>query len=56
MHDNAPCHTAKRVKQYLTEENIKVMNWPAHSPDLNPIENLWHIIGEQVRERNPYNC
>ena len=53
MHDNAPCHTAKRVKQYLTEENIKVMNWTAHSPDLNPIENQWHIIGEQVRKRKP---
>ena len=53
MHDNASCHTAKRVKQYLTEENIDVLDWPAQSPDLNPIENLSHIIGEQVRKRTP---
>ena len=53
IHDYAPCHTTKRVKQYLTEENIDVMDWPAQSPYLNPIENLWHIIGEQVRKRIP---
>ena len=29
------------------------MDWPARSPDLNPIENLRYIIGEQVRKRNP---
>ena len=53
MHDNAPCHTAKRVKDYLQQENIPVMKWPAQNPDLNPTENLWHIVGEQVWKRNP---
>jgi hypothetical protein len=27
------------------------MNWPARSPDLNPIEHLWDVVGKQVRAR-----
>ena len=53
MHDNAPCHTAKLVKIYLQQERIEVMKWPAQSLGLNPIENLWHVIGQKVRERKP---
>ena len=40
IHDNTSCHTAKRVKDYLQQENIPVMKWPAQSLDLNPIENI----------------
>ena len=31
------------------------MEWPAYSPDLNPIENLWDILGRKVMERRPAN-
>ena len=47
MQGNAPCHTAKHAKNYF-EEDVQVMKWPAQISDLNPIKNLWYIIGENV--------
>lgn len=44
--DNAPVHTAKVMKEYFMSQDA-IINWPARSPDLSPIENLWGMI---VRE------
>ena len=38
--DLAPCHTSRKVKNFINMNNILVLNWPGNSPDLNPIENL----------------
>ena len=46
--DNAPCHTAKKVKAWFDENKINVMPWPANSPDLNCIENLWSWLDREL--------
>ena len=40
MHDGAPCHRSRVVKKFLGEKNIRQLDWPRNSLDLNPIENL----------------
>lgn len=53
MHDNATPHTARVTQQYLDEVNIPVMEWPAVSPDANPIEHVWDMLGRRIRSRVP---
>ena len=55
MHDNDPKHTANLIKLYLSNKNVKVMKWPAGSPDLNPIENLRAEFDRAAADRKPQN-
>ena len=53
MQDNAPCHTAKKTKQWLQElknvHGVDTIDWPPTSPDLNPIENIWEIVDQRLK-------
>ncbi|GFV71564.1 transposable element Tcb2 transposase [Trichonephila clavipes] len=51
MDDNAPCHCKVAAEQLLESEDIECMDWPARSPDLNPIEHVRDFLGSRLVAR-----
>ncbi|GFV16430.1 transposable element Tcb1 transposase [Trichonephila clavipes] len=51
--DNARPPRANIVDECLQSEDITRMDWPAYSPDLNPIERVWDMLGRRIAARQP---
>lgn len=53
--DNDPKHTSKLISDYLLSKKVRVLEWPAQLPDLNPIEHLWDELGRRIANKNHSN-
>ncbi|KAK3540398.1 hypothetical protein QTP70_030411, partial [Hemibagrus guttatus] len=53
--DNDPKHTSKSTSEWLKKNKMKTLEWPSQSPDLYPIEMLWHDLKKVVHARKPSN-
>ena len=51
--DNARAHTARVATTFLQQHNVDTLPWPAFSPDMSPIEQLWDILDRRVSSRVP---
>lgn len=53
MEDGAPIHRSKAPKEWREQHGLEKLDWPAQSPDLNPIENIWMQMKDHVQKRQP---
>ena len=53
--DNAPVHTSREKQRWLHDQGINVIQWPAQSPYINIIDNIWDDIGRAIMRERPTN-
>jgi hypothetical protein len=51
--DNAKIHVSKEAKRWFEEHGIWVIDWPAHSPHMNPIEHIWRALKGILHRNHP---
>jgi transposase len=53
MDDTARPHRSRAVTAYLQSEAVTSVPWPAMSPDFNPIEHIWDMLGRLIQAQEP---
>ena len=46
--DNAPIHVSKHSLNFFEKESVEIFDWPARSPDLNIVENIFSYMSNQL--------
>src|SRR2546421_4843863 len=52
--DNASIHTAKITREWFKTNKIVIIDWPANFPDLNPIENIWRQLKDNIQNKKDF--
>ena len=51
QHDNALVHKLRSIQEWFVEIGVEELDWPAQSPDFNPIEHLWDELECRLKAR-----
>ncbi|GFV33356.1 transposable element Tcb1 transposase [Trichonephila clavipes] len=51
--DNARPHMARILQRFFVDHQIELLPWPARSPDLSPIENMWPMVAQRLTQITP---
>ncbi|CAF3770573.1 unnamed protein product [Rotaria sp. Silwood1] len=51
--DKLRSHWTVSVRQWFDDNGLKLLDWPAHSPEFNAIEYVWHLLKETVKTAQP---
>lgn len=55
MQDGASIHRSKLTKEWIVRKEVDFLQWPAHIPDVNVIENVWRSMVRDVHPSQRFN-